>query len=102
MNFSVRRDDRHRIAADIRVTTTAGAAIALTLIDLSRSGIGTDGLVQFDAGTALHVLFPDGTILAGRSMWREDFSAGILFDEPLDPAALTALLAALTRTPVFR
>lgn len=102
MNLSVRKSDRHRISADIRVTTASGFELAPSAIDLSPGGVGTDGLVQLDADIPVRITFPDGTSRTGRSLWHEDFSAGILFDRPLTPTELAALIRSVTRTPRFR
>jgi len=96
-----RREKRYGLAADIRVITEEGEAVALSTLDISCGGLGTDGLTPFEADTAVRVEFTNGTIRTGRTRWCEDFSSGILFDLPFSPSELEVLRAALTSKPFF-
>lgn len=96
-----RREKRHRLEADIRVIADDGSAVALSTLDISCAGLATDGLVQFEPEAKVRVEFPEGTVRAGRTKWREDFSSGILFDTPFSPDELEALRAVLVRKPYF-
>ncbi|MFT3966115.1 MAG: PilZ domain-containing protein [Sphingobium sp.] len=100
LNDSARREDRHALRADIRVTGPDAHAEAV-MVDISRHGLGTDGLMHFAPDSAVRVDFPDGSSRLGQAMWRDGFWSGIRFDTPIDPAELEALFTALTLTPHF-
>lgn len=73
----------------------------LSLLDISVSGLRTDGLVHFSAGTPVEVEFACGARQSGCTMWRDEFSSGIMFDQLLDPADLDRLRTAMERQPHF-
>ncbi|MCE7795096.1 hypothetical protein LWE61_00840 [Sphingobium sufflavum] len=104
---SPQREARHAIRADVRLSGMAGEAhggemlAEGVMIDLSRHGMGTDGLIHFPPESAVHVTFPDGTTRTGTAMWHDSFWSGIRFDAPLTSGELARLIATLERKPHF-
>ncbi len=101
MPFNSRRAYRHTVAADIRVVDACGTQTDLVAIDLSRTGVGTDGLVQIEAGQPVTVEFPDGTTKAGTAVWRDDFFGGLLFERELTEEEFHRTLRSLASRPQF-
>ena len=90
-----RRDIRQPLHADIRLTDSADNYAELTIIDISRSGVGIDGLLHFKPETAVRVDFPNGFSRVGKTRWRDTFTSGVAFDEPMTFDELDALERAL-------
>lgn len=95
------RDPRFPTAGDVRVIKDEQDYAELVLLDISRSGVGIDGLIHFPADTPVRVDFPSGETRAGRTRWRDTFTSGIAFDVPMTDDELNALRIALARQPHF-
>lgn len=84
LNFGASRADRRaRLDTDIGIVSRSGVFAEMVTIDLSRHGVGVDGLLQFQPGEAVTVCFGDRIETAGTVRWHEAFFCGIQFDEPL-------------------
>ncbi|EZP54337.1 MULTISPECIES: hypothetical protein [Sphingomonas] len=101
MPFNSRKSDRHVIAADIRVTDERGNRTDLVAVDMSRTGLGTDGLIQLKAGQSVTIELPDGTVKHGSTVWREDFSGGLLFDQEMTEQELHRTMRSLASRQQF-
>jgi hypothetical protein len=101
MSYNSRRSDRLAITADIRVTADQGTKTDLVAIDLSRTGLGTDGLVQIEAGTSVAVELPDGTVKKATTVWKENFSGGLRFDQEMTEQELQRTVRALASRQTF-
>ncbi len=95
------RDERFPLKADVRLTNARQDFAEMTAIDISRSGLGIDGLIHFPPETPVRVDFPNGQARTGRTRWRDTFTSGIAFDAPMTDSALGALRAALSDQPYF-
>lgn len=73
MHCNARKSDRHVVAADIRATDDQGIRTDLVAVDMSRTGLGTDGLVQLEAGKFVAIELTDGTVKHGSTVWKGDF-----------------------------
>lgn len=100
-NDPVEREERFPISGDIRLTNDQQDYAELSVIDLSRSGIGIDGLTHFSPETCVRVDFPNGKARTGRTRWRDTFTSGIAFDVPMTDGELCALWMALRSQPHF-
>jgi hypothetical protein len=96
-----REDERYCVKADIRMRVNGDVPVLLSMCDLSRGGIGTDGLVQPPIGTHVDIEFPNGFCVAGRAVWRDGFTSGIRFDQELKPEQLESLRETLLKTSQF-
>lgn len=101
MPFNSRRKQRHVITADIRVIDAHGVRTDLVAVDLSVTGIGTDGLTQLAEGQAVRIEWPDGTVQGGTTVWRDDFSGGLLFDRQLTEEEFERVMYSLAARPRF-
>ncbi len=95
------RDERFPLKADVRLTNDQQDFAEMTAIDISRSGLGIDGLIHFAPETTVRVDFPNGEVRTGRTRWRDTFTSGIAFDAPMTDGELAALRAALKEQPYF-
>ena len=100
-NDKVEREERFPIRADIRLVNDAQDYAELTAIDLSRSGIGIDGLIHFPVDTRVRVDFPNGQVRTGVTRWRDTFTSGVSFDVPMSDSDLCGLWLALRTKPHF-
>ncbi|HEY1125643.1 MAG TPA: PilZ domain-containing protein [Sphingobium sp.] len=100
-NDKVEREERFPINADVRLVDDAQNHAELTVIDLSRSGIGIDGLIHFPAETRVRVDFPNGQVRTGVTRWRDTFTSGVSFDVPMTDSHLCGLWLALRNNPHF-
>jgi hypothetical protein len=101
MPFDTRRSNRHVVTADIRVVDEHGAQAELVTTNISRTGIGTDGLMQIAAGQSATVQLPDGTVITGVAVWQDDFFGGLLFEEELTEEEYERVLRSLASRPQF-
>lgn len=97
----LRDDERHPVKADIHVAVNGGPPVLLSVCDVSRGGIGTDGLTQPPLGARLDIEFPDGRRTTGCAVWRDGFTSGIRFERMLSFAELEALRRSLLAHPHF-
>jgi len=95
------RDTRFPVTGDVRVIKDEQDYAELVVIDISRSGIGIDGLIHFTPDTPVRVEFPGGETRTGRTRWRDTFTSGIAFDVPMMADELNQLRAALATQPHF-
>lgn len=100
-NERVGREERFPINADVRLVNDAQDYAELTVIDLSRSGIGIDGLIHFPAETRVRIDFPNGHVRTGVTRWRDTFTSGVSFDAPMTDGDLCGLWLALRNKPLF-
>ena len=101
MPFDTRRSNRHAVTADIRVVDEHGVQAELVTTNISRTGIGTDGLMQIAAGQSATVQLPDGTVITGVAVWQDDFFGGLLFEEELTEEEYERVLRSLASRPQF-
>ena len=100
-NDRVEREERFPISADIRLVNDAQDHAELITIDLSRSGLGIDGLIHFPADTRVRIDFPNGQVRTGVTRWRDMFTSGVSFDVPMTDSDLCGLWMALRNQPAF-
>ena len=100
-NDRVEREARFPISADIRLVNEAEDYAELALIDLSRSGLGIDGLLHFPPETRVRIDFPSGQVRTGITRWRDTFTSGVAFDVPMTDSDLCGLWLALRNKPRF-
>jgi hypothetical protein len=100
-NEIVAREERFPINGDIRLTNDQRDHAEMIVIDISRSGVGIDGLMHFPEETPVRVDFPNGKMRTGRTKWRDTFTSGVAFDTPMTDGELCALWTALRNQPHF-
>jgi hypothetical protein len=100
-NDRVVREERFPISGDVRLNNGALDYAEMTVIDLSRSGVGIDGLIHFPPETLVRIDFPNGKVRTGRTKWRDTFTSGVAFDVPMTDGELCALWTALRNQPRF-
>lgn len=94
-NNIVTREERFPISGDIRLIDDQQSYAEMTIIDLSRSGLGIDGLMHFPPETHVRIDFPNGTVRTGSTKWRDTFTSGVAFDVPMTNSELCTLWTAL-------
>lgn len=100
-NERVEREERFPINADVRLVNDDQDYAELAVIDLSRSGLGIDGLLHFPPETRVRIDFPNGQVRTGVTRWRDTFTSGVSFDVPMTDSDLGGLWLALRNKPHF-
>lgn len=100
-NDRVEREERFPVSADVRVVNDAQDYAELAVIDLSRAGVGIDGLIHFPSDTRVRIEFPNGHVRTGVTRWRDTFTSGVAFDVPMTDGDLCGLWMALRNGPHF-
>jgi hypothetical protein len=93
------REERFPVSGDVRLTNGGQDFAERVVIDISRAGVGIDGLTHLPPMTRVRIDFPNGRSLTGRMRRRDIFTSGVAFDVPLTDSELCALWTALRNNP---
>lgn len=85
---SVRRALRLDLAGHVPVE----GEVAVTIRDLSLTGLLIETAAPLDCGDSFHIELPEGGLVEARIVWTGGHLFGCQFDRPISPAALSAAI----------
>ena len=87
-----RASARRALRLDLPGHVPAEGEVAVTIRDLSLTGLLIETSAPLDCGDSFHIELPEGGLVEARIVWTGERLFGCQFDRPISPAALSAAI----------